>query len=795
MKRWWNRLRGKTDEASAKKPAPPRQAGIVIADASRDITIPHFTDVLQPVDDTLLARGRGKGLKIYDEVERDTYAWAALQKRKKTLLRREWEVLAGGEAAIDEEAAEFCEEALKKLSFDRISEEFLDATLKGYAVSEIVWRREGAAIVPDRIVSHDQRRFVFDPYWRPRLLTLSNMVKGEALPDRKFIVHRHGVKGNNPYGLGLGTRLFWAVLFKREGVAFWLHFLDKFASPTVVGKSPYGTLESQQRTLLDTLASIVTHSAITVPLGTEVAFLEATRSGAVSYRDWCEYWDKQISICVTGETLTSDIGSVGSRAAAETHQEILEMLVDGDADLLSATLRDQLLTWMVEYNFPGAAVPEVWRLRPENEKSNAETRQAKAEAANAENDAILAIVAAAGRIDGEAEARAYITSFGVTEHLPDATIDRLVKARLAFMEGGERGRDIRQLGLDRLADPGKKKELSPIEALFAEAETRPETLDVLVRQAEAHGAPLINARMDEVRAAIAGASTFGEASAALSALGAAWRPDRFAALLGGAMELAAWQGREAVFREMDGDLNADRWADSFAEPDVFNQEFRERVEFLRGKRPAPTRSHLDLVGAAHDRAFTVAGVTDEAMVADFQEAILKAAEKGTTFAEFQRDFDAIAARYGWDYRGDRGWRALVIFDTNLRTAYMAGRLKQMMHPDVVRMRPYWQYRHAETRTPRTPRPHHESWDGLVLMWNDPWWKNHFPPNGFFCTCGVRTLSRRDLARLGKDGPDQAPEPLYEAVIHPVTGQLVEQEQGVGFGWDYMPGESWLAEAA
>lgn len=42
------------------------------------------------------------------------------------------------------------------------------------------------------------------------------MRDGIDLPDRKFIVHRHGVVGNNPYGLGLGYQLFWAVLFKRE---------------------------------------------------------------------------------------------------------------------------------------------------------------------------------------------------------------------------------------------------------------------------------------------------------------------------------------------------------------------------------------------------------------------------------------------------------------------------------------------------------------------------------------------------------------------------------------------------
>lgn len=767
----------------------PARAQMVIADARNDITIPFYTDVLQPADDTLISRGGGKGLKIYDEVERDAYAWACLQKRKKVLLAREWEVNPGGPRPLDQEAADFVKERLGKLAFDRICEDLLDATLKGFAVSEIVWGRSDNTIVPLRVLSQDQRRFVFDHDWRPRLLTMANMMKGEELPERKFIVHRHGVKGNNPYGLGLGTRLFWCVLFKREGVAFWLHYLDKYAGPTVVGKSPYGTLDSEQRKLLDTLKSIATSSAVTVPVGTDVDFLEAARSGAVSYLEWCQYWDKQIAICVTGETLTSDIGNAGSRAAAETHQEILELLVDADADMLSATLIEQLIAWMVEYNFPGAAVPEVWRVRPENEKNKAETREKKASAAKAEDEGIRQIVETAAIFDDDAAARDYIVSFDITASLSDDTIDRLVEARFAFMDGGKRRRDIRRLGLDADADPRKKKVLTPIQALFAEADP-PDTVAALLAGFEQAASPLVRSRLDRIEAAIRAADSYQDAGARLSSLDDDWTYDELAPLVSAGMELAILSGREAVFREMEGDEEAD----SFADPDVFNQPFAEQIAFLRQKEPLETAYWSDLLGAAHDQRFVIAGATDIAMLGDFQEAIAKALEEGRPFREFQAEFDRIVEKYGWEFRGDRAWRARVIFETNLRTAYMAGRLKQMSHPDVVRMRPFWEYRHGETRTPRHPRPHHQAWHGLKLRWDDPWWKKHFPPNGFFCSCGVRSLSRRDLARMGRDGPDTAPEPLMEAVLDPVTGKLVEREQGVGDGWDYMPGQRWIAEA-
>lgn len=765
-------------DARKNLPADARQ---LIANARNDITIPFYSGALQHADDTLIQRGGGKGLKIYDEIERDTHAFSMLQKRKKTLLRRDWTVEAASDRPIDIEAADFVRQTLKTMPFDRICEDLLDATLKGFAITEIVWKRSGNQIVPGKLVSHDQRRFVFGEDWQPRLLTLANMQMGEALPERKFIVHRHGVKGNNPYGLGLGTRLFWPVLFKREGVAFWLHFLDKYAEPTVVGSTPYGTINEEQRKLLNTLSSIRSSSAVTVPIGTDVKFLEAARAGSVTYQDFLTYWDKQISICVNGETLTTDVGSAGSRAASETHADILESLVDSDGDLLASTLKEQFLSWLVEYNFPGAVTPDIWRERPENRKAAAEARKARGEAAEQENSALTAVIITAAHIDDDDAARELITGTGLTEHLSDVAIDRLVEARFAFMEGGKRGRDVRQLMKDNPAFAvGSLKKKLHDHVCFADAD---DPITRLTGQVEAAAERHLDRRLDAIRSTLDAVTDLPAAARAILELAARWAPDALGKQFGEALELAALIGREDVY--LDGESPAD-----FAGADVFSQPFGEQIAFLRQKRGKPTKAWTDSMRGVHDRAFAIAGATDMAMLGDFQNALADAMENGGTLETFRKDFDAIVARYGWQYKGKRGWRTRVIFETNMRTSYMAGRLKQMRDPDVLKLRPFWQYRHGETRKPKIPRPQHQAWHGLVLRHDDPFWETHFPPNDWLCSCGVRSLSARDLKRMGKDGPDISPEPLMEPVKDPVTGKLVEQPQGVGYGWDYQPGHLW-----
>lgn len=243
------------------------------------------------------------------------------------------------------------------------------------------------------------------------------------------------------------------------------------------------------------------------------------------------------------------------------------------------------------------------------------------------------------------------------------------------------------------------------------------------------------------------------------------------------------QGREAVFLDAETEEN-------FADADVLNQSFREQIEFFRQKRVKPTKAWTDALRGVHDRAFVVAGATDIDMLSDFQNAIARAMEDGTGLEAFRQDFDRIVQQYGWQYKGERGWRTRVIFETNVRTAYMAGRLKQMRDPAVMKLRPFWEYRHGETRQPKIPRPLHQAWDGKIYRCDDPWWDTHFPPNDWLCSCGVRSLSLADLKRRGKNGPDVAPDDLTVPLIDPISGALIEQPQGIGYGWDYMPGDLW-----
>jgi SPP1 gp7 family putative phage head morphogenesis protein len=174
--------------------------------------------------------------------------------------------------------------------------------------------------------------------------------------------------------------------------------------------------------------------------------------------------------------------------------------------------------------------------------------------------------------------------------------------------------------------------------------------------------------------------------------------------------------------------------------------FKQAIEYYRQKVAIPSEQWDEIVDAANDWAFAVAGVTRADVLADLQAAVDKAISAGTSMAEFRRDFDQIVQKRGWGAgKSFTPYRVELILSQNLRTAYQAGRYQQMSTPEMTKARPYWQCKHRDSRH---PRPAHLALDGRVFSFDDPFWQGGFFPSGWGCRCTVHALSERDMVREG-----------------------------------------------
>lgn len=219
---------------------------------------------------------------------------------------------------------------------------------------------------------------------------------------------------------------------------------------------------------------------------------------------------------------------------------------------------------------------------------------------------------------------------------------------------------------------------------------------------------------------------------------------------------------------------------------IGSRPFAQQVDFFQRKVSVPTGGWWDLQRADHAHGFMVAGAFKADLLDDLRGIVQGAIERGTPIDQFRKEFDSIVAKHGWDYRGGRNWRTRIIYETNIRQSYNAGRWQQLTSPAMRQARPYLEYRHNDKGRSKDPRPLHVSWNGLVLRSDDAWWDAHAPMNGWHCKCGIRALSEADLKSMGKAGPDTAPDDGRYDWTAP-DGSQHQIPNGVDPGFDYNGG--------
>jgi phage gp29-like protein len=340
------------------------------------------TGLLYDLDELLLTRGNGQGLKLYDKLLDDPHIYAVMRKLAGAVTSREWDVVPGSDKRLEKKAAEIVREQILSLNtkdlniteenhssingFDALTTAFvMGGVLNGRHFGEVMWGIEGDRTVALEIRSRDPRQFAFakgNYGYVLRHMNKENSMTGVEVPLKKILAWSHGGLDGNPYGRALGRVLFWPNFFKKNGIRFWLKFVERFASPKPMGKYPRGATPTQIAELRMALAAFANETEIAIPEGMLIEYLEAAQSGTIdTYESLCKFMDAQISQAVLGETGSTDqTGSGGSRARDQVGNEVRLEISKAVSDSLSSTF-NRLAVWITDYNLPGAIAPKIWR--------------------------------------------------------------------------------------------------------------------------------------------------------------------------------------------------------------------------------------------------------------------------------------------------------------------------------------------------------------------------------------------------------------------------------------------------
>ena len=188
---------------------------------------------------------------------------------------------------------------------------------------------------------------------------------------------------------------------------------------------------------------------------------------------------------------------------------------------------------------------------------------------------------------------------------------------------------------------------------------------------------------------------------------------------------------------------------------IFGLEPAAAIAYLKGKGYAISWDWQDMLDAAHDQAFTVAKAMRLDLLSDIRESLERVLQEGKTLQQFTTELQPVLEQQGWwgkqvlvDSEGNAEMvqlgsprRLRTIYQTNLQSAYMAGRKASM--EESVETHPYWRY--IAVMDGKT-RPSHAALNGVVYRHDDPIWFTIFPPNGFNCRCRVTALSEAAMKR-------------------------------------------------
>lgn len=704
-------------------------------------------------------------LTLAEEMEeKDPHYASVLGTRKRAVARMPIVVEAASDDPKDIKLADEVRELFKRCGSKAMIEGALDSLGKGYSATEIIWDKNRSPWQPARYEWRDPRffRYARETLSELRLKDEADLANGLPLPAYKFITHVPRLKCGIPLRGGLARLAAWTYIFKNYTVKDWMAFCEVFGMPLRLGKYRPGETEDNINILKSAVANLGSDAAAVIPEGMMIEFIEAakTTGGEGVFERLANWLDKQMSKAILGQTMTADDGS--SQAQAKVHDEVREDIRDADAEQLAETLeRDLVIPYIVLNHGPQENYPSIYLREPDQTDIPVMA------------DALAKLVPLGLKV----EASEVRDKLGFSDPAKDAEcLGAPAPPPQPSPAGGgsivpppSGGRT----GGGQIA-ANHETDCPHCIALNAEGEALPDQVDMIVNKAldQADGSDMVA----QIREQLDQVTEFESALNRLS--NSTFNIQNSKLSLASAQLLANLTGRDEIMTDLA--LNAEQ-----AQP--ISLPFDEAINFFRQKLGIKSETWAALYAEEHDHAFTVAGVMRDDMLADFRLAIDQAIAEGTTYQAFLGEFDTIVARYGWSYNGTRGWRSRVIYDTNIRTAYQAGRHAQMTDPDVLKYRPNWMYQHGDSIR---PRPLHLSWNGIVLPADDPWWQTHFTPNGWGCKCRVVPLSNRDLARLDKKVGSAPDDGTFEWV-NPATGEVRDIPRGIDPGWDYNPGKQWL----
>jgi len=299
--------------------------------------------------------------------QRDAHMHAVLSVSEESQSGLEWHIAPGAEKprAKDKRAAAWVEETLRRCSgMHRLIADLAGAIFYGFAVVEIIWRKDGSRLVPERFALVAPRRFRFRRedgalVWQD---DGAQAIDLQATHPNKFIISRPRVTGDVPQREGLGRLLVWMSAMRNWSIGDWLKTGEMSWKPWRIGtyKKAAGTSREDREDLETVMRRLTTDFSAVIPDSTSISveWPGGATQRASSHAEIVNSLANEMSKAVLGQTETTQASSSSGYAQAKVHDAIRKDMREARARQIASDLTRDLIGPMIRLNFgESVAIP------------------------------------------------------------------------------------------------------------------------------------------------------------------------------------------------------------------------------------------------------------------------------------------------------------------------------------------------------------------------------------------------------------------------------------------------------
>lgn len=188
----------------------------------------------------------------------------------------------------------------------------------------------------------------------------------------------------------------------------------------------------------------------------------------------------------------------------------------------------------------------------------------------------------------------------------------------------------------------------------------------------------------------------------------------------------------------------------------FNNPPLDNIAFLMSKKPELHFDYDEIKFEAHQRAFTIAKITQIDLLADIQTSLENAFVEGQSFEKWKKELKPTLQKHGWlgkvvvqkpNTKEQKeifvgASRLKKIFYTNAHTAYAQSEARAGYKLPLSEYIRYVAI--LDNRTRHT----HAQMHGKIAHRKDKFWEKNYPPNGWNCRCAVEFISKDEMDEQG-----------------------------------------------